>query len=172
MLALTNKLQKTSGRSLTLLPTECLLNKHSTSHTIDTSALHSRILLIDDNVSLIDNHRRLFNTLGFFVDVVGSTIEALQLPFRQYAAILIRDKLPAINAFLIIRIIRADLSKKEFPKIFSICKKKECSIENLAYYFAFGANDFLQLPLKLPVLQRKLKLSDITIPQKGVAHEK
>src|SRR3989338_3983974 len=125
-----------------------------------------RILLIDNNPKLIAHYQHLLHKLGFSVDVAKNTSEAIKIPLENYTAILIRDNLPKINAFLVLRFIKAFIPNKSSPLIFAMCSRQDCSIENLAYYFAFGIKDFIKLPTTLLALQKKLKFFNTTI-QRG-----
>ncbi len=106
------------------------------------------ILIVDDDVSLTKILREELSEVGYEVEVINDSSEALnRLQNEFYDLILLDLKMPEVDGFEILK----DLRSKEYPgKI--IVMTAYADVENAVQAKKLGADDFLPKPYDLDEL--------------------
>lgn len=112
----------------------------------------TRILIIEDEITIAQLERDYFEINGFNVDLCHSGLEGLKLALEgDYNLIIIDLQLPALDGFELCRRIREE---KEVP-IFIVSAKKE-EIDKLRA-FNLGADDYITKPFSPSELVARAK---------------
>ncbi len=122
-----------------------------------------RALLVEHAPLLAVSHAILLNNIGFEVDVVKNTREAVLKPLPQYSAVFLRDSLPENNSFFLMRFIQKTIPFWKRPLVFNFCSNKQICIEQQAYLKTFGSKASLRLPLMPSTLLNEVQKAGLLI---------
>jgi CheY-like chemotaxis protein len=120
-----------------------------------------KILVVDDsntNIVLLD---AIFSSAGFSIKTALSANEAFSEIEKEKPNLILLDlNMPNISGFDFLEKLRSDLNFKDIPVIVVSALTDDLSV---AKSFSLGANEFINKPVDIPLLQKKvheiLKLS-------------
>ncbi len=106
------------------------------------------ILVVDDDVALTKILREELTSVGYDVEVINNSVEALSRLQNEFYDLIILDiKMPEVDGFEILR----ELQRREYPgKI--IVMTAYADVENAVQAKKLGADDFLAKPYDLDEL--------------------
>ncbi|MBN1549851.1 response regulator, partial [bacterium] len=114
------------------------------------------ILLVESNDNVTNKFAEALHKAGFHISSVKWAEEALTLIQNDnFDVILMRTKLPGMNAFKFTQELRRDLRFRIRPLVFIYGKD---DYEHKMKSFKSGADEYLVLPFPLPELSIRLKL--------------
>jgi len=114
--------------------------------------LESRILLLEDDITLNETVCEYLEELGYSVDSVEDGEEALDLMYeKKYDIFLLDVKVPSMNGFDLLREARS--RKIETPAIFITSLN---SVEDLSQGYESGCDDYIRKPFALKELEVRI----------------
>lgn len=114
--------------------------------------LHARILLVDDEEEFLKTLSARLEMRGLTVEIVGSGEEAIAVAQeREFDAIIVDLSMPGIDGIETIERI-----KQMHPEAELIMLTGHATVESGVEAMKKGAGDFLQKPVDLPTLLKKI----------------
>ena len=129
--------------------------------------MKSRVLLVEDELSLASIVRDALETQDFEVTIAADGAEGLHRYFDLRPDILVVDvMMPKMSGFEMVKAIRQ--SDTQTPILFLTAKT---SVDDVVSGFNLGANDYLKKPFAIPelVVRMKALLGRKTVPAKDNA---
>jgi len=112
-----------------------------------------RILLIEDDPTLLDGLTHAFSASGYAVDIVSDGIKACELlNYQSYDAILLDIGLPSLDGFEVLKRMRA---KGNTTPVLILTAYED--VKNRVKGLDLGADDFLGKPFELAELQARVR---------------
>ena len=110
--------------------------------TLMEEPAHKNILVIDDEVAVNNNIRRILNKKGYHVDQAVSKAEALErIDTQSYKLVLLDLKIPGVTGLELLQAIR-----EKRPETMVIIVTGYASIETAVETARIGAVDYLAKP--------------------------
>ena len=123
------------------------------------------ILLVEDEVSLAMIVKDALEEEGYEVAIARDGLEGLEQYFREHPALIIADvMMPEVDGFEMVRRIRR--MDKEVHVLFLSARS---SVDDIAFGFGLGANDYLRKPFSLRELIARVKALTVKSQSEPVA---
>ena len=115
--------------------------------------MKSRVLLVEDELSLASIVKDALETQDFDVTIAADGAEGLRRYFELHPDILVVDvMMPKMSGFEMVKAIRQ--SDTQIPILFLTAKT---SVDDVVTGFNLGANDYLKKPFAIPELVVRMK---------------
>lgn len=125
-----------------------------------TNLDHEKALLIESNSRMIISYQKTIESLGFQVSIATNNRSATDFLARYaYRLVIIHEKLPEINALLLMKIIQYShqASRNKQAVICLSCSKEILTDDLKSIFLAHGFRHFIDSPIDTDNLKNILK---------------
>jgi len=113
-----------------------------------------KILVVDDELDICEILQYNLETEGYEVVTANSAEEALKLPLKEYALILLDVMMGKMSGFQMARQIKEDPAMAQIPIIFITALDSE---DNTVKGLNIGADDYIAKPLSMKEVKARVK---------------